>query len=483
LHGEKVNKHRPYSIDDIRRYWSGALSHAEQHAMERAALDDPMLADAMDAFEHQAANSADLDDLRQRISGEAAAPVLPMAAKPGGFAWMRWAAAVVVLLGLGGLIYRFSQPETEDNQVIAKVDSIQNKIVIDTIKSIGNQSVVISDSSKIGYDTEGSIGNGKYDFSTVKQAAEETDKQLATNQPGKKGTTIITTPIDNSAGLYRQNTLDTTTNADAGLYTNIATEKPSTVKSPAVASRLDDERAYKKTDGYIMLKDSIDLAKKEVGRAKSKSNGTLNDEVANRKQKQQQYFFRGLVTDEQGQPLPFAKIKINNEMSTYANVKGQFALYSTDTVMNIEVKGAGFQNNLAMLDFKLQNKVVLKETPLQNQQVEVVGNRGEANYARNRRSAMRSQVDEDEVQPMDGWNNYDTYVANNLDDVEWNERERNSHGIVEVEFQVTAQGTITNAKISQSLNSKADAEALRLVTEGPKWKGKEGQRAKVKIKF
>lgn len=52
MHGsEQMNKH--YDINIIKHYLAGKLSVKEMHALERAALDDPLLQDALDGFENQ----------------------------------------------------------------------------------------------------------------------------------------------------------------------------------------------------------------------------------------------------------------------------------------------------------------------------------------------------------------------------------------------------------------------------------------------
>jgi hypothetical protein len=47
---KKVNDHIIYSVEDIHKYFIGKLSSAEMHAMEKAALSDSLLADAMDGY-------------------------------------------------------------------------------------------------------------------------------------------------------------------------------------------------------------------------------------------------------------------------------------------------------------------------------------------------------------------------------------------------------------------------------------------------
>src|SRR5215212_723829 len=75
------NDIKNYSAEDISRYWQGKLTSEEMHAMERAAMDDPFLADAMEGYSTanpQQINN-DLAELRERLqekgSGKKAVPM------------------------------------------------------------------------------------------------------------------------------------------------------------------------------------------------------------------------------------------------------------------------------------------------------------------------------------------------------------------------------------------------------------------------
>ena len=54
-----------YTAADIEKYWKGKLSAAEMHAMEKAAMEDPFLSDALEGYKN--ANLADLDSLKERL--------------------------------------------------------------------------------------------------------------------------------------------------------------------------------------------------------------------------------------------------------------------------------------------------------------------------------------------------------------------------------------------------------------------------------
>src|SRR6185437_3829570 len=87
-----------WSFADVEKYLKGELSAQEMHRLERAALDDPFLADALEglATREPGSRRQDLTELRTRLDSSVAhekrKPILP--------AWAKMAAAVILLAGL-----------------------------------------------------------------------------------------------------------------------------------------------------------------------------------------------------------------------------------------------------------------------------------------------------------------------------------------------------------------------------------------------
>ncbi len=85
--------------DDISRYLDGSLSPEERHALEKRALDDPFLADALEGAEAHSRNfSADVNELSARIQRKQGKETLF-------FTPYRVAAGLALLIGIGSLIY------------------------------------------------------------------------------------------------------------------------------------------------------------------------------------------------------------------------------------------------------------------------------------------------------------------------------------------------------------------------------------------
>jgi hypothetical protein len=93
------------------------------------------------------------------------------------------------------------------------------------------------------------------------------------------------------------------------------------------------------------------------------------------------------------------------------------------------------------------------------------------NYALKKKSGMLKSVVE-EVEPSDGWASYDSYLANNINTTD------KPKGEVELTFSVNKKGEPTDVKVNKSLSEAADQEAIRLLTQGPRWKGKKKKKSK-----
>jgi hypothetical protein len=72
-HNDKI-----FTADDIIRYHSGKMPEREMHAMEKAALEDPFLADALEGYPNTLTPTQDLADIRERLSKKKRNKVIPI---------------------------------------------------------------------------------------------------------------------------------------------------------------------------------------------------------------------------------------------------------------------------------------------------------------------------------------------------------------------------------------------------------------------
>jgi len=189
-------------------------------------------------------------------------------------------------------------------------------------------------------------------------------------------------------------------------------------------------------------------------------------------------------------PLPFANIKVNNfNEATYADVKGNFILKSPDSLLNISIKSVGYVARNYSLRSGIKNqKIILAEDELALKDRTFITGKARASSPYNNAGRKPFFVQPDsslmDVEPEDGWDDYDTYISNNLS-LPVNALQQKVHGEVQVSFDVMNNGTVTNVKIAKSLCSDCDKEVLRLIKEGPQWKAKKGKAntGTLKVKF
>ncbi|HET6994494.1 MAG TPA: hypothetical protein VFI06_05915, partial [Chitinophagaceae bacterium] len=104
------NNIKIFTAADIEKYHKGQLSAKEMHELEKAALDDPFLADALEGFATPGINiNEDIAELRRRLSENTErAKVIPIhTAGRSKFPWLRAAVAIVLVAGAGLLAYEF----------------------------------------------------------------------------------------------------------------------------------------------------------------------------------------------------------------------------------------------------------------------------------------------------------------------------------------------------------------------------------------
>jgi hypothetical protein len=96
---KKENNHI-YNAEDIHQYLTGKLTATEMHAIEKAALNDPLLADAIDGFAGSSSfkNEKSFAQLQDELS--ILKKKITAASKTKDYStWWKFAAAAVLLIG------------------------------------------------------------------------------------------------------------------------------------------------------------------------------------------------------------------------------------------------------------------------------------------------------------------------------------------------------------------------------------------------
>src|SRR5579871_4767874 len=340
-------KHINYTSADIRKYLEGRLSAEEMHAIEKAAMDDPFLSDAIEGFQNLSsqqsitATNADIRELQQRlqerISGKKRSSLIF-------FTGWRAAAAVIVLLGISALTvnYILNRPMHKEN--IAQ--SQQIKRALDSI--VANNNNIHADSTqfkKIDPEnkaiTEANKNNTLKDIVSAKASVQKKEEK----HPAPVA--LQTEPVIREKEIteYKKESISLTKNNKAGFHIDSIQSAPT---------------------------------------ASADVNKTLTGKVAgvqvfsNPKKNNYKNIVQGKVVDANNQPVIGASVFIKNQKNaTVTDNNGFFKLNSNtnNATVDVTVNSIGYQPSSATLsnnEFK-ENTIILQQSTTALNEVVVTG--------------------------------------------------------------------------------------------------------------
>ena len=391
-----------YSAEDIRKYWNNEMSAAEMHALEKAAMDDPFLADALEGYSKLQKDPAnDLALLKSQLNTRTStAKVIPI--KKNNAAWK--VAAVVVLIAALGWIVVSTLSENKQSLVQQKVAPNDYKVVTPE----GRRSIFRNHAEKkfIAHDS-----SNYYLKPGDLAAADE-----------KKSSAPVAVPK--------------TENDDREKLERVA----------PVASKTEQN--------------------KEFAKAAAPSASFLNNSNS----------FSGKVIDVQNRSVANATVVMNNiKQSTLTDQNGFFQFQSKDTIADISISSAGYQNVNLKLNSNQSSRITLDKAQANLDEV-VVSGYGNAGKKKQQSKDLKIYVMD--AEPVIGWEKYNQYIDSNK---RIPQNESLQKGEVVLSFKVNQKGELSSLNVKPSLNKAYDNEAIRLVKEGPAWRITKGKKTKVKL--
>ena len=454
------NNIKNFTAFDIERYHKGLLSSKERHDLEKAALDDPFLSDALEGYTTAGVDTtADIIELRKRLADQTQEEkAVTMRAGRIAFPWLRAAAVVIFIAGAGLVFYLVNPSSNKKNSPVAEVQ------LNDTSKATGTDTT-INVSAGLGSYRDTIAANTRFGW-TKSDSPQVTLNGLAATKIDKLSDAYLNVNTD-STSYYNTapNSFATLDRKQVQLKTDSllkgeANEMVVVTKPPA-ANRKDAEK-YETTVPRGITNDDLYSGKEKAGAKRAFATADNNNTQSHLN------VFNGRITDADNNGLPFANVtNTRDNVGTYSDARGNFTLISTDSILNVQVRSIGFNSNNSQLrnNPAVGNQIVMQEDKSLN---ETVMSAKKPNTEARERGSMKLE----EPVPADGWSNYDAYLANNLNIPEEIKTKKSSEGEVELSFEVDKNGDPINIKIEKSLCAKCDQEAIRLIKEGPKWKRK-----------
>lgn len=479
---QEDKNHILFTAEDIRRYHEGKLTPGQMHALEKAALEDPFLADALEGYAvDEVRVPEDIDELKRRLQERTEdKKIIPISRAAAPIRWLRVAAMIVAVAGTGLIVYNLGFTAGEKKQVaqqVATPDKPESKPEVQNglLDSITNDSATDNEVAVSMLKQDSAKRN---DLAANKQAIEAKpstgagkDREMTVVQENQDASSTLT----NAPATARPN--DDVTKELAGRMAGL--EVKSEKAQQAFHAAEDSARANARNLYATQSNAKLDKSTGYINALPAQNNNQALKARREQALKPQPNIFRGRVTDDQNNPLPFANITNNRDnVGTYADAQGNFILTSPDSTMNVQVRSLGFDNN----NVQLQNGLTLNHVEMKedNSVAAIVLSDKKVN-ARLRQNSMVLE----EPEPADGWTKYDAYLANNLKVPDDYQRTQKQGGQVELSFEVNQIGEPVNIRVEKSLCEVCDKEAIRLLKEGPKWKrkAKKGKRTSITIPF
>ncbi len=428
------------------------MSPEEMHQMEKAALDDPFLADAIDGYRlNPEVNIAvDIRELRERLSEKT------KSSGKTAFGWWRIAALLILVLGASLATWYLSIPAT-DNTTLAKneelrpsgaADTLTNVIpglnIIDTTLTNNRNPASSAASENTGPVKEKSGDQGRNISKTADQpvaAVEESDKK-------DLSVATVDKPVP---GKLTAEKADQSRIAALSKESEIAASGTKSKAAPPVAMQEKNADARR-----------VEPAKSEDEKPSNAGKAPLSAPT---------YYFKGRVTDEHNRPIPYASVRISNSSKgTYTDVQGRFSMVSSDNVLHTDIQSVGFTSKKITLQAAPDPALIrLESSPSSLSEVVISSGRSKEKKVADETDSSEEKNTLPFAEPSDGWSLYEIYIKNNLR-IPVTPGEAPLRGAVTVSFYVDPdKGRLSDFRIEKSIGILHDKEAIRVLKDGPPW--------------
>lgn len=420
---------RDVDPEQIRRYLAGELDNKAMHALEKRALDDPFLADALEGFAGRRPDQrVHLADLTKRL--ETRLKQNEKAIFTLNYRWL--AAAGVLLVVVVGLLWTMQLRNGKESTLAQVNTTVSDSSITDTLQY---------------FNREEPVAWGKT----------TPEKPLAVSIPS------------DTALLARRKNRSVAAPVAAEVPTSSAMMGREEAANPPVALHVQEDSV-----GGRLAVSPVASAPKDIQAAEmtEKVAAAYSPRVTTR-------LIQGRVTASSVEGgLPGAAVSIEGTgKGVVTDKEGNFSIRVADTTKDLKlvVAALGFGSQRMDLDGKDNNlDITLKKQ--ENALSDVVV----TSYGTKKRAKVKAEVYQLPA-PVIGYEGYREYLSKNVR-YPGSAAAGNITGKVRVSARVMPDGTLEDVRITRRLQPDCDAEALRVVKEGPEWKpASDGKATRVQI--
>lgn len=416
-------------LEDIKNYLLGRLSDSRMHAIEKAALEDPFLADAIEGVE----------SVLKADSAQS-----------------------------------FDEDVKELKHRLKKAVGSENRAVVPILKNMWWKAAVAAGIIAIGMGISLNIDNSRSSQSMALSKNEDQTRQEEERTMSKDSPAMASTEKQSLVMPEKHRALQPPLNKKAD-STGVVTDDEAAMNLPAAPMKTppaDDEINSSASPG---LNDSRVVASES--NVQEQLQGRAAGVVVGKNNKWR--IVKGKVIDANGEPL-IATLSAGRSKSVISDSNGDFSFQipKNDSVVKLSAAAIGYEPNTEMVDAKKGDLVIMRMKPSNASlsEVAVVGY-GTVNQRLKEKTAGMKKAERESrrnFEPEGGWIAFDNYIMSN----------KKNPGIAGKEmlaFSINTTGRPANFEIIKSLSPAHDAEAIRLVKNGPSWKLIEGRKRKITL--
>lgn len=449
--------------DDIANYLTGKLSQAEMHALERKALNDPFLAEALEGagLIQPEDFATDLNAIRQQLASKTRR-------KDSGFlnpGWpLRIAAGLLLLAVTTYLIFLLAENSAATDDTLALKKDTKHESPT-TAESPLPEKAVNGDVSESAKSEEKSQAERK---ALINPSAPVTDQQSVAAADHRGQELGAGQELAEEMTIAEAPPAETQKTESAEVETEVVSQAP--VSGYADVAQPQEEGEEKTTDERYSVHSR---AATSVPAAQSVAPTSFA-------RKQGSKIVTGKVVDDDGAPIPGVNVVIKEtNISTVTDIEGNYTITLPDPKSRLIFSFIGFTEH---------------EVPIED--IDVVDVRMSSDIAQLSEVVVEGDsegkklegVTWDLARPAGGHKAYYAYLEQNL--VYPQEAIANKiEGKVTVRFSVEPTGLLSDFRVVKSLGYGCDEEVIRLIKEGPRWSPTKRNnepvlgRVRVKLKF
>jgi hypothetical protein len=468
------DKYKHYSAADIQRYLQGDLSARDMQALEAAALEDPFLADALEGMEKdrrlrgETAFGEDLAGLKERLGLRIAKKkkglVLPLYHS----GW-RAVAAVIILVSLGAITYRYVLHGRSSAPSLASAEAGKTTPPADRISSSGaSGSSGVSGSSGAENDSS-KVSIPPSNLARSRPSAKP-DLSRQANEPEQK--------VAKEKKEASESIADKNAKADMII-------QPDSIKDEDALKTRDFKTRDRRYQFERMSAGSAKPASPDAG-----SNAYFADSTNRRTASQ---YIIGKVTDGNNNPIPLITISFKGhkqDIRTDNNGLFRVQMLGSDSSIHVRISSTGYAPvelpayalTEGHANSGVANTIRLLPQPDALSSVTVMGygtmkktDQDKALPAPPQTNAAGTGTDPksaaQQSSPLSGWPAYNNYLEKNKRDPSIDSTKK---GIEAISFNINKKGKLSSFKIEQSLSPAHDSLLLRLIRHGSAWKSLKG---------